>query len=409
LSRKTFVIVGASLAGGTAAALLRAEGFDGNVVLVGAEAYLPYERPPLSKEYLRGEVPFEKALVRPESFYTENAIELRLGVRAERIDPAGQVVELAGGERLAYDKLLVATGARNRRLPVPGAELDGVFDLRTAGDADRIRDEARAGRRAVVVGLGFIGSEVTASLVELGLEVAAVEMLATPLEPALGTDVGEALADLHRDHGVELVLGEGVSSFEGDGRVHEVVTAGRRRIECDFAVVGAGVAPALEVVAGSGVEIDNGIAVDELCRTSVPGIYAAGDVAAHVHRLAGRRIRVEHWQNAIRQGEAAARSMLGKGEPYDEVHWFWSDQYDANLQYAGFHGPWDELVVRGSLEERSFVAFYLEGGHVRAAAALDSGKDLRRSIALIRAGVAPDPAALRDPDTDLRTLAPTET
>ena len=354
-------------------------------------------------------MPLEKAFVRPESFYAENAIELRLGVVAERIDPAGRTVELEGGERLAYDKLLVATGARNRRLPVLGVELEGVYDLRTAGDADRIREEARAGRRAVVVGLGFIGSEVAASLVELGLEVAAVEMLATPLEPALGADVGRTLADLHRDHGVELVLGEGVASLEGDGRVREVVTAGGKRIECDFAVVGAGVAPAVEVAAGSGVELDGGIAVDELCRTSVAGIYAAGDVAAHVHPLAGRRIRVEHWQNAIKQGEAAARSMLGKGEPYDEVHWFWSDQYDSNLQYAGFHGPWDELVVRGSLEERSFVAFYLEAGRVRAAAALDRGKDLRRAMALIRAGAAADPAALRDPDTDLRALAPTET
>ena len=406
MSRQTFVVVGASLSGASAAAALRAEGFDGRVVLVGTEPELPYERPPLSKEYLRGEVPLDKAFVRPESFYAENAIELRLGVRAERVDPAGRAVELAGGARLSYDKLLLATGARNRRLPVPGTELDGVLDLRTAADAGRIREEARPGRRAVVAGLGFIGSEVAASLRQLGLDVTAVEMLATPLEPALGVEVGRTIAELHRDHGVELVLGDGVGSFEGDGRVREVVTASGRRIECDFAVVGVGVAPAVEVVAGTGVELDGGIAVDELCRTSVPGIYAAGDVAAHVHPLAGRRIRVEHWQNAIRQGEAAALSMLGRGAPYDEVHWFWSDQYDANLQYAGFHGPWDELVVRGSLEERSFVAFYLREGRVQAAAALNRGKDLRRAIALVRAGAAPDPAALRDPDTDLRTLAP---
>jgi len=402
---ETVVIVGASLAGGTAAATLRDEGFDGRVVLVGAEPELPYERPPLSKGYLKGETPREKLLVRPEAFWAEHDVALELGTSATGIDAAARRLELAGGRRLRYDRLLVTTGGRNRRLRVPGAGLPGVLDLRTIGDSERIREAAAAGTRAVVVGMGFIGSEVAATLRQLGLEVVCVEPFAVPLERVLGPVVGGAIAELHREHGVVARYGEGVEAFEGDGRVERVVTSSGERVECDFAVVGVGIEPAVEIVAGTGVEVSDGIVVDELCRTSVEGIWAAGDVARHRHPLFGL-IRVEHWRNAIEQGAAAARSLLGKGAPYADVHWFWSDQYDANIQYAGHHTTWDELVVRGSLEQRKFVAFYLVGGVVRAAAAVDSGRDLRRAQALIRASVPVDPAKLRDPDVDLRTLVP---
>jgi 3-phenylpropionate/trans-cinnamate dioxygenase ferredoxin reductase component len=400
----TFVIVGASLTGGTAAATLREEGFDGRLVLVGAEDELPYERPPLSKGYLRGETPREKLLVRPEAFWEEHGVELLLGTAATRIDPAGREVELADGRRLGYDSLLLATGGRNRRPPIPGIERDGVLDLRTVGDSERIRAAARNGGRAVVVGMGFIGSEVASTLRELGLEVKAVEPFRVPLERALGPEVGQVVADLHAEHGVEAFYGEGVESFDGDTRVRRVSTSSGRRIECDLAVVGVGIEPAVDVVAGTGVEVENGIHVDELCRTNVQGIFAAGDVANHMHPLFGRRIRVEHWRNAIEHGAAAARSMLGTGEPYAEVHWFWSDQYDANIQYAGHHREWDELVVRGSLEERSFVAFYLADGLVDAAVAVNSGRDLRRAQAVIRARVPVEPGKLRDPEVDLREL-----
>jgi len=401
----SFVILGASLTGGTAAATLRDEGFDGRLVLVGAEDELPYERPPLSKGYLRGETPREKLLVRPEAFWQEHEVELLLGMAAARIDPSAREVELADGSRLGYDKLLVATGGRNRRPPIPGIERDGVLDLRTVGDSERIQAAARNGGRAVVVGMGFIGSEVASTLRELGLEVQAVEPFRVPLERALGPEVGQVLRDLHAEHGVEAFYGEGVESFQGTERLERVVTSSGRRLECDVAVVGVGIEPAVDVVAGSGVEVDNGIVVDEFCRTSVEGIFAAGDVANHLHPLFGRRIRVEHWRNAIEQGAAAARSMLGKGEPYAEVHWFWSDQYDANVQYAGHHTEWDELVVRGSLEERAFVAFYVAGGLVDAAVAVNSGRDLRRAQALIRARVPVEAAKLRDPEVDLRELA----
>jgi 3-phenylpropionate/trans-cinnamate dioxygenase ferredoxin reductase subunit len=402
---QSFVIVGASLTGGTAAATLREEGFDGRIVLVGAENELPYERPPLSKGYLRGETPREKLLVRPEAFWQEHGVELLLGTAATRIDPAAGEVVLADGHSLGYDNLLVATGGRNRRPPIPGIERDGVLDLRTVGDSERIQAAARNGGRAVVVGMGFIGSEVASTLRELGLEVQAVEPFRVPLERALGPEVGQVLRDLHAEHGVEAFYGEGVESFQGTARLERVVTSSGRRLECDLAVVGVGIEPAVDVVAGSGVEVENGIVVDDLCRTSVEGIFAAGDVANHMHPLFGRRIRVEHWRNAVEQGAAAARSMLGKGEPYAEVHWFWSDQYDANVQYAGHHTKWDELIVRGSLEERAFVAFYVAGGLVDAAVAVNSGRDLRRAQALIRARVPVEAAKLRDPEVDLRELA----
>lgn len=401
---ETFVIVGANLAGGTAAAALREEGFDGSVVLIGEEPQPPYERPPLSKEYLRGEQPFEQALLRPPEFYEENGVETLFGVRATRVDPAERVVELDDGRRVPYDKVLIATGGRNRRPPIPGLDLEGVYDLRTVADCDRIRSEVAASRRAVVVGMGFIGAEVAASLRSCGVEVVAVEPFKTPLFRVLGEEIGRVIEGLHRDNGVEAIFEDSVAAFEGARRVERVTTKGGRRIECDFAVVGVGIEPVTDLVAGTGVKIDNGIVVDEYSHTSVEGIYAAGDVANHYHPVFERHVRVEHWQNALRQGPAAARSMLGKGQPYDEVHWFWSDQYDANLQYAGFHTDWDDLVVRGSLEERAFVAFYLKDERIDAAVAVNRGKDLRRSMALIKARAQVEPAALRDEDVDLRNL-----
>ena len=402
---ETMVIVGASLAGGGAAVTLRQEGFEGRVVLIGAEPQPPYERPPLSKEYLRSESSFEEALVQAPDFYYENGIETRFGVRATRVDAADKVVELDGGERLVYDKLLVATGGSNRRVPIPGIDLDGIYGLRTVADSDRIRAEIAPGRRAVVVGMGFIGSEVAASLRQSGVEVAVVDRNKVPLRRVLGEEVGRVIEGIHRDHGAQLIFEDTVAAIEGAGRVERVTTQHGRQIECDFVVVGLGVEPVTELLVGTGVEIDNGIVVDEYCRTGVEGIYAAGDVANHYHPVFGRHIRVEHWQNALKQGPAAARNMLGEGGPYEEVTWFWSDQYEHNLQYAGFHTEWEELVVRGSTEERNFVAFYRKDGRVLAAVAINRGRDLRRSIPLIKAQEQVEAAMLRDADIDLRTLA----
>jgi 3-phenylpropionate/trans-cinnamate dioxygenase ferredoxin reductase component len=404
---ETLVIVGASLAGGSAAVTLRQEGFEGRVILIGAEPQPPYERPPLSKEYLRGESPFENALVQTADFYGEHGIETQFGVRATRVDATEKTLELDGKERIAYDGLLIATGGRNRQLTIPGLDLEGVYQLRTVADCNRIREEIFPGRKAVVVGMGFIGSEVAASLRQSGVEVAVVDRNKVPLRRVLGEEVGRVIEGVHRDHGTELIFEDTVAAIEGAGRVERVTTQHGRQIECDFVVVGLGVEPVTELLAGTGVEIDNGIVVDEYCRTGVEGIYAAGDVANHYHPVFGRHIRVEHWQNALRQGPAAARSMLGKGESYEEIPWFWSDQFELNLQYAGFHTEWDELVVRGSMEERNFVAFYRKDGRVLAAVAINRGRDLRRSVPLIKVQDHIEAAKLRDPEVDLRTLVDT--
>ena len=401
---KAYVIVGGSLAGATAAITLREEDADASVTVIGAERQPPYERPPLSKAYLRGEVPFDKALVRPAAFYAEHGIETMFGIRATRIDPSERFVELADGRRVAFDALLVATGGRNRRLSIPGSELDGIYGLRSVEDADRIRAEITAGRRAIVVGMGFIGSEVAASLRQKDLDVVAIEPAKTPLFRVLGQGVGQRLADLHRARGVRTIFEDTVTAFEGTRRVARVLTKGGLRLDCDFVVAGIGIEPVVDLLDGTGVGVDNGVVVDQYCETTVPGIYAAGDVANHYHPVFERRIRVEHWQNAVKQGAAAARNMLGRAVPYDEIHWFWSDQYDANLQYAGFHTTWEQLVVRGRLDSETFLAFYVNGGRIDAVVGLNRAKDVRRAIPLIKARRVMNLAHLQDESTDLRSL-----
>ena len=398
------VIVGASLAGATAAITLREEGAGVDVILIGAEREPPYERPPLSKAYLRGDVPFDKALVRPAAFYAEHGIQTMFGTRAARIDPSARVVELQDHRRVPFDALLIATGGRNRRVSIPGGDLDGIYSLRTVQDADRIRAEMIAGRRAVVVGMGFIGSEVAASLRQKGLDVVAIDPSKTPLFRVLGQDVGQAIADLHRAHGVRTIFEDTVAAFEGTGRISCVVTKGGLRLECDFVVVGIGIEPEVDWLDGSGIHVDNGVVVDQYCQTNVAGIHAAGDVANHYHPVFGRQMRVGHWQNAIKQGAAAARNMLGKRIAYDEIHWFWSDQYDANLQYAGFHTKWEELVVRGRLDSGSFLACYVNDGRIDAAVGLNRAKDVRRVMPLIKARRAVNLDQLRDESVDLRAL-----
>lgn len=399
-----YVIVGASLAGATAAATLREEGFDGDVTLIGEEPEPPYERPPLSKQYLRGEFTFETALVRPPEYYAEQEIDARFGARATRIDPANRVVELADGERIPYDKVLVTTGSRNRRLPLPGRDLEGVYDLRTVADCNRLRSEAAPGRKAVIVGMGFIGAEVAASLRLMGVEVDVVEAFKTPLFGVLGEEIGRVVEAIHRDQGVRMYFQDSVAAFEGNRRIERVRTTRGRTLGCDFAVVGVGVEPVTDPVVSAGVEVDNGIVTDPFCRTNVEGIYAAGDVTNHYHPIFGRRMRVEHWQNALRQGPAAARSMLAKGQPYDEIPWFWSDQYDYNLQYAGFLGDYDEVVVRGSTKDRDFAAFYLKDRRIVASLGINRGKDIRQSIRLIKAKTIIDTSILRDQDLEVRSL-----
>jgi 3-phenylpropionate/trans-cinnamate dioxygenase ferredoxin reductase component len=399
-----YVIVGASLAGATAAITLRDEGADGTVTLIGAENELPYERPPLSKAYLRGDVPFDKALVRPAAFYAEHGIETMFGTRATRIDPSTRIVELEDHRQVPFDTLLIATGGRNRRVSIPGADLEGIYGLRTVQDADRIRKEMVAGRRVVVVGMGFIGSEVTASLRQKGLDVVAIDPSKTPLFRVLGEAVGQTIADLHRAYGVRTIFEDTVAAFEGTRRVTHVITRSGLHLECDLVMVGIGIEPAVELLEGSGIHLDNGVVVDEYCQMNVSGVYAAGDIANHYHPIFNRRIRVEHWQNAIKQGAAAARNILGRRVPYDEIHWFWSDQYDANLQYAGFHTTWEQLIVRGRLDSDSYLACYVNDGRIDAVVGFNRAKDVRRVMPLIKSRRAVDLEQLRDDAVDLRSL-----
>ncbi|MGH2555772.1 MAG: FAD-dependent oxidoreductase [Actinomycetota bacterium] len=399
--RQRFVIVGAALAGGTAAATLRREGFDGPLTLIGAEEHLPYERPPLSKSFLRGETSFDAALVEPQAFWHDNDVELRLGTMVAGVDPGDRSVVLDGGERVPFDRLLIATGARNRRFPIPGIDLPGIYDLRSVDDAERIRAEMAPGRNVVIAGMGFIGSEVAASLRQKGLDVTVIEGNAAPLERVLGDQVGGVLEGIHREKGVRMHFLDRVAEFEGIDRVERVVTAGGLRLDCDFVVLGLGVQPVTEFLEGSGIEVDNGIVVDDLCRTNVEGVFAAGDVANHFNPVFGRRARVEHWQNAIKHGQAAARSMMGKKSPYRDTYWFWSDQYESNLQYVGYHTEWDTLVVRGSLEARNFLAFYVKEGRVLATVGIGRGEEVQRCAGLIEAGAPVDPTKLSDERVDI--------
>jgi 3-phenylpropionate/trans-cinnamate dioxygenase ferredoxin reductase component len=401
----THVIVGAALAGAKAAETLRTEGFDGRIVLLGAEPNLPYERPPLSKDYLRGESERESAYVHPEEYYAEHDIELRRSAHVTTLDLPAREVVLENGERIGFSKLLLATGAEPRRLSLPGTELDGVHYLRDLRDCDALRAALDRGGHAVVIGAGWIGAEVGASARQKGLDVTLVEMLSVPLERVLGRELGEIYAAIHRDHGVELLTEAGVEAIEGAGRAERVRLRGGRSIDCDLVVIGVGVVPRTALAAAAGLDIDDGILCDEHLRTSADGVFAAGDVANAWHPLLQRRLRVEHWHNALEQGPAAARSMLGSVEPYDRVPYFFSDQYEVGMEYAGHATEWDEVVFRGDVEAREFIAFWLRGG--RLLAGMNVGVwDVTDDIqAIIRSGAQVDPARLRDPDVSLASLA----
>jgi 3-phenylpropionate/trans-cinnamate dioxygenase ferredoxin reductase subunit len=404
-----FVVIGAGLAGASAAIALRKYSIDARVLLIGEEEELPYERPPLSKGYLRGDQPLEKLLVRPRGYYQHQSIDTMFGARAIRIDGTQRVIHLDGGRRVAYDRLLIATGVRNRRPPIPGIGLEGVHQLRSIRDATRLKAELHPGRKAVVVGMGFIGCEVAASLRHQQVEVVAIDPGTTPLARVLGASVGGMLAALHASYGVHAVFTDTVEAFEGDGRINCVITSAGLRIPCDFAVVGIGVEPVVDFLEGSGIRVDNGIVVDQYCATNVAGIYAAGDLANHFHPVFGRQIRVEHWQNAMRQGDNAARNMLGERIAYDDIPWFWSDQYDANIQYAGHHASFEEIIVRGQLDGGGYAAFYMNGGVIDAVVGVNNARDVRRAMPLIKARQRVDPGLLRDDSVDLRSLiqAPT--
>jgi 3-phenylpropionate/trans-cinnamate dioxygenase ferredoxin reductase component len=404
-SDQTHVIVGASLAGAKAAETLREEGFDGRVVLLGTEEERPYERPPLSKDYLRGEAGREKVYVHDEGFYAEHDIELQLGRTALSLDAANTKLELDDGERLSYDRLLLTTGAEPRRLSVPGAELDGVYYLRSVRDSDALRERLDHGGAVVVVGAGWIGAEVAASARQRGLDVTLVEPASVPLERVLGKEIGAIYRDIHADHGVRMLMGTGVEAFEGDGAVERVRTSDGRVVDCDFVVVGVGVQPRTALAAEAGLAICNGVLVDEWLRATAPGVFAAGDVANAQHPFYGEPIRVEHWANALNQAPAAARNMLGQSASYDRLPYFFSDQYDVGMEYSGLARGWDRVVLRGDPAEREFVAFWMFEDRVMAGMNVnvwDVTDPIRR---LIAERIAVDDRQLADNDVPLDQLA----
>jgi 3-phenylpropionate/trans-cinnamate dioxygenase ferredoxin reductase subunit len=400
----TFVIVGAGMAGGKAAETLREEGFDGRVVLLGGEPERPYERPPLSKDYLRGES--ERAgvyLQEDAGWYDQHDVELRPSTHVESLDVAARAVVLAGGERIDYDALLLTTGAEPKRPPIPGTDLDAVHVLRTLEDSDVLRGVLEAGGRLVVVGAGWIGSEVSASARQRGMDVALVEPQSVPLEGVLGPELGAFYRDVHADHGVQLHLGTGVEAIEGDGRAERVRTSDGTVLDCTAVLLAVGVAPRTQLAEGV-LDVDNGILVDASLRASADGVFAAGDVANHAHPLFGR-LRVEHWANALEQGPSAARAMLGSDVVYERVPYFFSDQYDVGMEYAGHSAPGDTVVFRGDPATREFIAFWLRDGRVTAGMNVNVWDVNEHLQELVRSGASVDPERLRNPDVPLDELA----
>ena len=403
-SDETHIIVGGGLAGAKAAETLRGEGFGGRVLIVGAEPERPYERPPLSKDYLRGEAGRDKVYAHDEGFYAEHDIELRLGRTATRLDVSKRELALDGGEVLRYDRLLLTTGAEPRRLRVPGSELDGVVYLRSVRDSDALRERLDRGGRAVVVGAGWIGAEVAAAARQRGVDVTVLDPLRVPLERVLGSEVGAVYRDLHADNGVRLRMGTGVEAFEGDGRLERVRTSHGDTIDCDFAVIGVGVEPRTALAVDAGIAVEDGIVVNEELETSVPGVFAAGDVAGAWHPFYKRHVRVEHWANALNQGPAAARNMLGRGEAYDRLPYFFSDQYDVGMEYTGYARGGDHVVFRGDPASREFIAFWVAEGRVTAGMNVNVWGVTGAVKQLIRERVRVDEKRLADPEQPLEEL-----
>ena len=400
----TIVVVGAGQAGGWAAKTLRDEGFTGDVVLIGAEPFPPYERPPLSKEVLLGKAPAESSHLWPADAFDAWRVELRTGTTVTAIDPATRTVTLADGETIAYDKLMLATGGRVRKLSIGGGERSGVHYLRDIPDSEAIRADLVEGAKLVVVGGGWIGLEVAAAGRMLGADVVVLEALDQLCSRALTPDFAAHLCGIHRARGTDIRLGTSIEAVLGEESASGVRLPDGSVLPASVVVIGIGLIPNVELAADAGLEIDNGVVVDALGRTSDPHIYAAGDVTNHPNDLLGRRIRLESWENAQNQAIAAARAMLGGTTPYAEIPWFWSDQYDVNIQLIGMPVAWDRTVTRGARADDRFIEFYLKGGRIEGAAAINSPREMRLARRMMQAGKVLDPAVLADPEVRLQAL-----
>jgi 3-phenylpropionate/trans-cinnamate dioxygenase ferredoxin reductase subunit len=401
-----YIVVGAGHAGGFAVAALRQSGFEGEIVLFGEEPHLPYQRPPLSKQYLAGEWEVDRVYLRKSDFYEQSAIQLELGNAIAALDTERHTVVTADHREFEYDELLLTVGSRPRVLPLPGAELDGVFYLRTLNDVQRIRERMTPGKSLVIVGGGYIGLEVASAGIKAGLAVTVLEMEERVLQRVTTPEMSAFYTDVHSEHGVTVKVNAQVTGFEGTGSVTHVSCADGSLIEADLAIIGAGIVPNVELAEAAGIECDNGIMVDEHCRTSAEHVLAAGDCTNHPNALLGRRVRLESVPNATDQARVAAANMCGDPKVHDSVPWFWSDQYDLKLQMVGFSSEGDTQVLRGNMADREFAVFYLKDGHLIAADAVNCPRDflVYKRLVADRAKIAPE--RLRDTTTPAKELAP---
>ena len=399
------VIAGAGHAAGQVVASLRQHKFAGHIVLVGDEPHLPYQRPPLSKKYLAGDIPAERLLLKPESFYDDPAIELQLDTLIASIDRDGKFLQVEDGDDIEYDKLVIATGSRVRRLHVEGTDLKGVHYLRNIADVDGIRDGMDAGKKIVIVGAGYIGLEVAAVARQAGLNVTVIEMADRVMSRVVSPETSDFYQIEHTDQGVRFCLSAGVSSLNGKKRIKSVTTSNGDEIPADIVVIGVGVQPNTELATGAGLEVDNGVVVDDHCRTSDPDIFAVGDCTSHPNAVYGRSLRLESVHNAVEQAKTAAANICGQDVSYNQVPWFWSDQYDLKLQIAGLSEDYDDVVIRGNPAERSFSCLYLRDNRLIAVDAINAPRDFVQSKQLIADRTEVTAEKLADPATPLKEMA----
>ncbi len=390
------VIVGAGHAAGQAVASLKQFQFAGQIVLIGDEPYYPYQRPPLSKKFLAGQLEAERLYVKPASFYDDDRIDVRLDTRVDSIDRKAKQVTTAGGENIGYDKLILALGARARKVRVPGSELAGVHYLRGIADVERIRAKLSKGKRLVIIGAGYIGLEVAAVCRELGLDVTVIEVADRVMSRVVSPNVSDFYQLEHANHGVKLLLSTGLAAFHGKHRLKSVATDDEQIIPANLVVVGVGIVPNIEIAAAAGLDVADGIIVDDQCQTADPDVYAVGDCTSHPNSIYGRRLRLESVHNALEQAKTAASNICGQEAHYSQVPWFWSDQYDLKLQIAGLSADYDQVVLRGEPASRSFACLYLKDGSLIAADAINAPRDFMQSKALIANHAVCDPAQLAD-------------
>lgn len=403
---ENIIIAGAGHAAGQVAVSLRQGKFDGRITIIGEESYLPYQRPPLSKAYLAGELELDRLLIRHEKYYQEHDIDMRLATRVESIDRAARSVTLSSGERLNYDRLVIATGSRPRRVDMPGVDLAGVHYLRTIDDVRRMQPDLKAGNNLVIVGAGYIGLEVAAVTTKRGLDVTVVEMADRVMSRVVCPEVSEFFEKVHRAAGVDIRCNRDPNSeLLGDGHVERLRGADGVEIPADMVCIGVGILPNTDIAEAAGLECDNGILVDEYCRTTDPHVLAVGDCTNHPNSLLGRRLRLESVHNAQEQAKTAAATIRGELKPYAQIPWFWSDQYDLKLQIVGIGGTHDRVVLRGEPDERSFAAFYMEGDRLIAVDAINRPREFMLSKKLIAQGARFDPEILADTSIEFKALA----